>query len=97
TRPQFETVPLSTPDTATRIYQQTGEQLRVLETCPAIAPLLQSVAIHIDTWHDERMPADRYGMLQKRCGAAAVIDRPTRNDWSKVALRVMLDAAQDAG
>ncbi|WP_168426752.1 PAAR domain-containing protein [Erwinia amylovora] len=97
TRPQFETVPLSTPDTATRIYQQTGEQLRVMETCPAIAPLLQSVAIHIDTWHDERIPADRYGMLQKRSGAAAVIDRPTRNDWSKVALRVMLDAAQDAG
>ncbi|MBE8236942.1 type VI secretion system tube protein Hcp, partial [Leptospira borgpetersenii serovar Ballum] len=38
-----------------------------------------------------------YGTLQKRSGAALVIDRPTRNDWSKVVLRVMLDAAQDAG
>ncbi|MNJ59193.1 hypothetical protein D3C77_548630 [compost metagenome] len=43
------------------------------------------------------MPADRYGMPQKRSGAAAVIERPTRNDWSRVVLRVMLDAAQDAG
>jgi len=36
-------------------------------------------------------------MLQKRSGAALILERPTRNDWSKVALRVMLDAAQDAG
>jgi hypothetical protein len=97
TRPQFDTVPLSTPDTATRVYQQTCEQLSAMDGYPAIAPLLQSVEISIDTWHDERMPADRYGVLQKRSGAGAVIDRPTRNDWSKVVLRVMLDAAQDAG
>ena len=38
------------------------------------------------------MPADRYGTLQKRSGAALVINRPTFNDWSKVVLRVMLDA-----
>ena len=97
TRPQFETVPLSTSDTKTRIYQHTGEQLSAMDSYPAIAPLLQSVEINIETWHDARMPADRYGTLQKRSGAAAVIDRPTRNDWSKVVLRVMLDAAQDAG
>lgn len=97
TRPQFETVPFSTPDTKTRVYQQTSEQLSAMNTWPAIASLLQALEINIDTWHDERMPADRYGRPQKRSGAAAVIDRPTRNDWSKVALRVMIDAAQDAG
>ncbi|NYA45168.1 DUF2235 domain-containing protein [Serratia fonticola] len=97
TRPQFETVPLSTPDTKTRIYQQTCEQLSAMDGYLAIAPLLRSVEINIDTWHDERMPADRYGLLQKRIGVAAVIDRPTRNDWSRVVLRVMIDAAQDAG
>ena len=64
---------------------------------PAIAPLLNAVEVNADVWHDDRMPADRYGALQKRSGAALVIDRLTRNDWSKVALRVMLDAAQDAG
>lgn len=97
TRPQFETVPFSTPDTNTRVYQQACEQLSAMDTWPAIGPLLQALEINIDTWHDERMPADRYGMPQKRSGAAAVIERPTRNDWSRVVLRVMIDAAQDAG
>jgi hypothetical protein len=97
TRPQFETVPLSTPDSNTRIYQQTCEQLTVMDTYPAIAPVFQSVEIEINAWHDDRMPADHYGTLQKRTAAALIIDRPTRNDWSKVVLRVMLDAAQEAG
>ena len=97
TRPEFETVPLSTPDTETRIYRQSCAQLKTMNGYPAIAPLLNAVEVNADVWHDDRMPADRYGTLQKRSGAALVIDRLTRNDWSKVALRVMLDAAQDAG
>lgn len=97
TRPEFETVPLSTPDTETRIYQQTCAQLIAMDGYPAIAPLMNAVQVNVDTWHDDRMPADRYGTLQKRSGAALVIDRTTHNDWSKVVLRVMLDAAQDAG
>lgn len=97
TRPQFETVPLSTPDSETRIYRQTCEQLKVMDTYPAIAPVFQSVEIEINAWHDDRMPTDHYGTPQKRSGAALIIDRSTRNDWSKVVLRVMLDAAQDAG
>jgi hypothetical protein len=97
TRPEFETVPLSTPDTETRIYQQTCAQLKTMDGYPAIAPLLNAVKVSADVWHDDRMPADRYGTIQKRSGAALVIDRLTRNDWSKVVLRVMLDAAQDAG
>lgn len=97
TRPEFETVPLSTSDTETRIYRQTCAQLKAMDGYPAIAPLLNAVEVNADTWHDDRMPADRYGTLQKRSAAALIIDRPTRNDWSKVVLRVMLDAAQDAG
>ncbi|MBU9851779.1 phospholipase effector Tle1 domain-containing protein [Rahnella aceris] len=97
TRPEFETVPLSTPDTETRIYRQTCAQLKAMDSYPAIAPLLNTVEVNADTWHDDRMPPDRYGTLQKRSAAALIIDRPTRNDWSKVVLRVMLDAAQDAG
>ncbi|MEE4408006.1 MULTISPECIES: phospholipase effector Tle1 domain-containing protein [unclassified Serratia (in: enterobacteria)] len=92
TRPQFETVPLSTADSHTWIYQQTCEQLTVMDTYPAITPVLQAVEIEINAWHDDRMSADRYGTPQKRSGAALIIDRPTRNDWSKVVLRVMLDA-----
>lgn len=97
TRPEFETVPLSTPDTNTRIYRQTCAQLTAMDGYPAIAPLLNAVEVNVDTWHDDKMPADRNGTLQKRSGAALVIDRPTCNDWSKMVLRVMLDAAQDAG
>ncbi|MGX9307116.1 phospholipase effector Tle1 domain-containing protein [Pantoea ananatis] len=97
TRPEFETVPHSIPDTETRIYRQACAQLTAMDSYPAIAPLLNAVEVNVDTWYDDRMPADRYGTLQKRSGAALVINRPTRNDWSKVILRVMLDAAQDAG
>ncbi|MBK4715673.1 MULTISPECIES: T6SS phospholipase effector Tle1-like catalytic domain-containing protein [Tenebrionibacter/Tenebrionicola group] len=97
TRPEYETVPLSTPDSGTRIYQKTCEQLSAMAAYPAIAPLLQTAGVTVESWHDARMPADRYGARQKRSGAAAVIERPTYNDWSKVVLRVMVDAAQDAG
>ncbi|MEA9393662.1 DUF2235 domain-containing protein, partial [Acerihabitans sp. TG2] len=97
TRPQFETVPICTADTDTRIYRQTGEQRKLMDTYPAIAPMLHEVETEINIWYDDRMPADRYGTLQKRSGAALILNRPTRNDWSKVVLRVMIDAAQDAG
>lgn len=97
TRPEFETVPLTFSDTETRIYRRVCAQLKAMGGYPAIAPLLNAVDVKVHTWHDGRMPADRYGTLQKRSGAALVIDRPTHNDWSKVVLRVMLDAAHDAG
>ncbi|MGY2800180.1 putative Zn-binding protein involved in type VI secretion [Ewingella americana] len=96
-RPQFETVPFSTDDTQTRVYQQTVQQLKEMNQFPAINSICQNVEIEVKTWHDDRMPADHYGRLQKRSAAALTLDRPTYNDWSKVSLRVMLDAAQEAG
>ena len=97
TRPQFETVPVSVSDKETKTYLHARAVFRTLQHFPAIAPLLQGNTIKLRAWHDDRMPADRYGTLQKRSGAALTLERPTRNDWSKVALRVMIDAAQDAG
>jgi len=97
TRPQFETVPFSTDDTHTRVYQQTVQQLKEMNQFPAINSICQNVEIDVKTWHDDRMPADHYGRLQKRSAAALILDRTTYNDWSKVSLRVMLDAAQEAG
>ncbi|VTR42135.1 Uncharacterised protein [Serratia fonticola] len=68
-----------------------------MDTWPAIA-------LYCRHWRSTLIPGTtsgcqptRYGMPQKRSGAAAVIERPTRNDWSRVVLRVMIDAAQDAG
>ncbi|PIF14670.1 Uncharacterized alpha/beta hydrolase domain [Candidatus Pantoea floridensis] len=97
TRPQFETVPISTAESDTRIYQQARKQREMISKSPVVAPILHGVETKISTWHDDRMPADRYGTLQKRSGVALTIERSTHNDWSKVVLRVMLDAAQEAG
>jgi len=97
TRPQFETVPFSTDDKQTKVYQQTVQQLKEMNQFPAINSICQNVEIDVKTWHDDRMPADHYGRLQKRSAAALTLERTTYNDWSKVPLRVMLDAAQEAG
>jgi len=98
TRPRAETVPLSRPDNQTRSYQQVVAQMAVLNAYPSVSPVLRTSVISVETWHDARMPPDRYGVLQKRSFAAMTLrDRLVTNDWSKVTLRVMLDAAQEAG
>ncbi|WP_312043948.1 DUF2235 domain-containing protein [Erwinia sp.] len=97
TRPQLETVPLATADEETRVYQAASKALDAMRDYPAIAPYIETGEVALRTWFDDRMPADRYGTLQKRSGAAVVLQRTVRNDWAKVALRVMIDAAQAAG
>jgi uncharacterized Zn-binding protein involved in type VI secretion len=98
TRPRAETVPLSRPDNQTRSYQQAVAQMAVLDAYPSVAPVLRTSVISVETWHDARMPPDRYGIPQKRSFAAMTLrDRVVTNNWSKVVLQVMLDAAQEAG
>ncbi|EXU76588.1 phospholipase effector Tle1 domain-containing protein [Erwinia mallotivora] len=97
TRPQFATVALATDDASTAVYRRAAEELDALRHYPASALLTASNPTQLVSWHDDRMPTDRYGMLQKRSGAAAVLRHRVRNDWAKVALRVMLDAASEAG
>jgi hypothetical protein len=98
TRPETDTVPVSHPGQQTRGYHQATKQLRMLDTSPSIAPILRTSEITAETWYDDRMPANRYGEPQKRSFAAMTLrGRVVKNDWSKVVLRVMLDAAQDAG
>ncbi|CCP03317.1 hypothetical protein BN439_2262 [Erwinia amylovora Ea644] len=98
TRPQTDTVLLNHPGQQTRGYHQATRQLRVLDASPCIAPILRTSKITAETWYDDRMPANRYGEPQKRSFAAMTLrDRLVKNDWSRVVLRVMLDAAQEAG
>lgn len=79
-------------------YHQAVKQMPILDTYPCIAPILQTSEISVETWYDDRMPTDRYSEPQKRSFAAMTLrDRIVKNDWSKVILRVMLDAAKDAG
>lgn len=98
TRPQTDTVPLRQPGEETRGYHQTLKQMAILDNYPCIAPIMHTSEISAETWFDDRMPSDRYGEPQKRSYAALTLrHRNVKNDWSKVVLRVMLDAAQDAG
>jgi hypothetical protein len=98
TRPATETVPYSQPGEKTQAYRQAVAQLQTLDKSPCLAPLLRTNEISAETWHDDRLPPDRYGQVQKRSFAALTLrERTVRNDWSRVALRVMLEAAQEAG
>ncbi|XIC79460.1 DUF2235 domain-containing protein [Edwardsiella piscicida] len=98
TRPATETVPYSQPGEKTQAYWQAVAQLQTLDKSPCLAPLLRTNDISAETWYDDRLPPDRYGQMQKRSFAALTLrERIVRNDWSRVVLRVMLDAAQEAG
>ncbi|MFV9671174.1 PAAR domain-containing protein [Pantoea sp. KXB25] len=98
TRPATETVPYSQPGEKTQTYRQAVAQLQTLDKSPCLAPLLRTNDISAETWHDDRLPPDRYGQMQKRSFAALTLrERTVRNDWSRVVLRVMLEAAQEAG
>ncbi|WHQ77231.1 DUF2235 domain-containing protein [Pantoea sp. Lij88] len=98
TRPATETVPYSLPGEKTQAYRQTVAQLQTLDRSPCLAPLLRTNEISAETWHDDRLPPDRYVQMQKRSFAALTLrGRNVRNDWSRVALRVMLEAAREAG
>lgn len=98
TRPATETVPYSQPGEKTQAYRQAVAQLQTLDKSPCLAPLLRTNEISAETWHDARRPPDRYGQMQKRSFAALTMrGRTVRNDWSRVVLRVMLEAAQEAG
>ncbi|WP_052118437.1 phospholipase effector Tle1 domain-containing protein [Erwinia oleae] len=97
-RPYGETVPLQRPDEHTRVWRTVRSERVDLHYAPAMAPLLRNQEVVIETWSDDRMPLDRYGNMQKRSFAAlAVRNRRVKNDWSKVALRVMIEAATGAG
>lgn len=98
TRPEGETVPLNTPPQKSRAYRHAVAQLSVLEASAVVAPLIRTNDISADMWEDERMPAHHIEGMQKRAFAALTMkQRLVKNDWSKVVLRVMLDAAQEAG
>ncbi len=98
THPEVETVPLDTPLTDTRAYRHAMEQLPILKLSAVLAPLIRTYDITADVWEDTRMPAHPREGMQKRAFAALVMKkRIVKNDWSKVVLRVMIDAAQDAG
>lgn len=98
TRPLVETVPADLPKGRSAVYQQAIDQLPVLERSPAVAPIIRTSAITPEVWEDAFAQTDRYGQMQKRTFAALTLrQRIIMNGWSMVTLRVMIDAAKEAG
>jgi len=97
-RPLVETLPADTPNERSRVYQRAAAELPELERSAAVAPIVRTNTVTTQIWEDGFVPADRYGQMQKRTFAAlALRHRIVKHDWSMVTLRVMLDAAKEAG
>ncbi|WP_338804635.1 DUF2235 domain-containing protein [Xenorhabdus griffiniae] len=98
TRPRSLTVDESTPNSATWIYKKAQEELSQMRNYPTIAPLLHGNEVKVETWQNNQFyPRNDLERFQKQVAAAAVLYREITNDWSKVVMLVMQDAAQEAG
>lgn len=62
-----------------------------------LAPILPSGVLKIESNIDEIASPDHLGNVRKRVAAAVTFRRTITNDWSKIALRVMYEAAKEAG
>ncbi|MDC9595132.1 hypothetical protein [Xenorhabdus sp. IM139775] len=84
----------------TWIYKKARDELSQMADYPAIAPLLSGndENVKMETWKNNRFfPRNDLERFQKQVAAAAVLYREITNAWSKVVMRVMQDAAQEAG
>ncbi|MDC9595099.1 phospholipase effector Tle1 domain-containing protein [Xenorhabdus sp. IM139775] len=98
TRPRIATVDESIPDNATSVYKKAQEELGQLKMYPTIAPLLIGNHVRVEVWQNPHFqPRNEKEMFKKQVSAAAVLSRKITNDWSKVVMQVMQDAAQEAG
>ena len=98
TRPLVETLPADQAKEHSRVYRQAVAQLPMLERSVAIAPIIRTNDITPEVWEDDLTPNDRYGQMQKRSFAALTLrKRIVKHGWSMVTLRVMIDAAKEAG
>lgn len=96
-RPAVETVLADVPTEATSVYQKAVQQADTLPYYFALAPMLPSGVMKVETNTDEKVSPDHLGNAKKRVAAAVTFQRIVSNDWSKVALRVMYEVAKEAG
>ncbi|QBR50159.1 DUF2235 domain-containing protein [Erwinia sp. QL-Z3] len=98
--PEFEIVSDDTREIDTRVYRNAEKAREMLVSLPALKYLLPHGKITTKTRSVGVMNSNQHraGGIQKQVGAAVFFERTAiPNDWAKVSLRVMLDAAQDAG
>ncbi|MBS0857621.1 MULTISPECIES: DUF2235 domain-containing protein [unclassified Tatumella] len=98
--PEFEMVSYDTRETDTRVYRNAEKDRDILASLPALKYLLPHGKITIKTCSVGVIPGKQCtaGCIQKQVGAAVFFERMAiPNEWASVCLRVMLDAAQEAG
>ena len=100
TMPDFEVIPESADETQTAVYRQAEKMRKALTSLPALKYLMPhgEVETKMISWPLVNQNKARAFIFEKKAGAAVFMTRrAVPNDWEKVSLRVMLDAAQDAG
>ncbi|UJD91925.1 DUF2235 domain-containing protein (plasmid) [Rahnella aquatilis] len=100
TMPDFEVVRDDVEELHTEIYRKTEAMREKLYVLPALKYLLPhgDVKTRMISWPLVNRDKARAHIFEKKAGAAVFLTRQAiPNDWEKVSMRVMLDAAQDAG
>lgn len=98
--PEFEIVSDDTKETDTRVFRNAEKAREMLLSLPALKHILPHGKVTTRTRSVGVVNGNqsRAGIIQKQVGAAVFFERMAiPNDWAKVCLRVMLDAAQEAG
>ncbi|MCR6467827.1 DUF2235 domain-containing protein [Enterobacter sp. HG048] len=100
TMPDFEVIPESSDEMQTAVYRKAEKMRQTLYSLPALKYLMPhgEVETKMISWPLVNRDKARAFILEKKAGAAVFMTRrAVPNDWEKVSMRVMLDAAQDAG
>ncbi|RRW60804.1 DUF2235 domain-containing protein [Pantoea dispersa] len=100
TMPDFEVTLDSADEMQTAVYRQAEKMRQALYSLPALKYLMPhgEVETKMISWPLVNQNKARAFIFEKKVGAAVFMTRrAVPNDWEKVSLRVMLDAAQDAG
>lgn len=100
TMPDFEVIPESSDEMQTAVYRKARKMRQTLYSLPALKYLMPhgKVETKMISWPLVNRDKARAFILEKKAGAAVFrTRRAVPNDWEKVSMRVMLDAAQDAG
>lgn len=100
TMPDFEVIPESSDEIQTAVYRKAEKMRQTLYSLPALKYLMPhgEVETKMISWPLVNRDKARAFIFEKKSGAAVFLTRrAVPNDWEKVSMRVMLDAAQNAG
>ncbi len=100
TMPDFEVIPASSDEMQTAVYRKAEKMRQTLYSLPALKYLMPhgEVETKMISWPLVNRDRARAFIFEKKSGAAVFMTRQAvPNDWEKVSMRVMLDAAQNAG